>query len=127
MTPQNRNQIAIKLIMLCALVLSAFAHRAMPVQNNLAEIDMRAYAAQFTLPDGTLPVLCLQGQSNSPQRSVPCDFCLIASNTLLGEPQLDLATTVQMVSLIALLPHKGENTQQQLYRLYAPLRAPPLA
>lgn len=74
----------VRLACAMALVFVAFAHppaEASPV----ADVDLAAYV----LPDGTMPDLCvtMAGEEGDAARLVtPCEFCRIASATVLPVP-----------------------------------------
>ena len=69
--------------------LAAFAHTAVPLKVSTPEgFDERAYAAQFTLPDGSLPIICDKsgnGGTHHPS-TMPCEFCSLADNAALYAP-----------------------------------------
>jgi len=67
--------LGVRLALVLALVMAAFAHRtAAPTQTGMSALEM----AQYVLPDGTLPVLCLPGQDGGVSGNF-CEFCLIAA------------------------------------------------
>jgi hypothetical protein len=71
---RNRRAIAVRLALIAALVMAAFAHRpAAPTPTGVSALEM----AQYVLPDGSLPVLCLPGEDGGISGSL-CEFCLIA-------------------------------------------------
>ena len=74
--------------MLCALslLLVAFAHR--PLALEMAPAYSAADVASFTLPDGTLPDLCLTGDEDGTHHSDAnhCDACRIVSSVDLPSP-----------------------------------------
>ncbi|MEM9575333.1 MAG: hypothetical protein AAF870_08905 [Pseudomonadota bacterium] len=85
----NFASLAARAVLLVSLVLASFAHtvHAHPV-NTPVGFDQRAYAAQFTLPDGTLPIICDKtgnGGTHHPS-TIPCEFCSLADNTVLLSP-----------------------------------------
>lgn len=81
--------LAARIVLLASLVLAAFAHTTHTHEiTTPAGFDQRAYAAQFTLPDGTLPIICDKtgnGGRHHPT-AVPCEFCSLADNTALISP-----------------------------------------
>ena len=82
--------LAFRMVLLGALVLAAFAHQVHPHSGNTpVGIDSRAYAAQYTLPDGTLPVLCEKsGHSGThPMGAMPCEFCSLVEKASLCTPE----------------------------------------
>lgn len=80
---RNIIQTMARAMLLVSLVLSAFAHTAAPLHAATPDgYDARAYAAQFTLPDGTLSILCDRNGGSSPHHpgAMPCEFCSLADN-----------------------------------------------
>jgi hypothetical protein len=77
----------LRLMVIVALALTAFAHRAAPASAAPAT-DFLAYA----LPDGTLPVLCLteavdeDGKGGHHKGSAACEFCRIAGSIAAAVP-----------------------------------------
>lgn len=82
-------KLAARAVLLVSLVLAAFAHTALPLQiATPAGFDERAYAAQYTLPDGTLPIICDRsgrGGTHHPS-AMPCEFCSLADSAALIPP-----------------------------------------
>lgn len=80
-------KVILRLLVVVALALTAFAHRAAP-DNAPPATDFLAYV----LPDGTLPVLCLTetGDEDSKgghhQGSAACEFCRIAGSIAVAVP-----------------------------------------
>lgn len=78
--------LAVRCVVMAALVMAAFAHRgamAVPVPAELAA---------YVLPDGSLPDICLTGDTNDTghdHASVACEFCLIAGSAGLPAPVAD--------------------------------------
>lgn len=69
---------AMRLALIVALVAAAFAHRpAGPAPSGMSAFQL----AQYTLPDGTLPVFCLPGEDRAASGAV-CEFCLIAGGAM---------------------------------------------
>lgn len=76
-------------VLTLSLVVSAFAHRAMPMSDagsnpalELAGIDLEA----FRLPDGSLPSFCFHtGDGSSAPLIDNCDFCTLAHGVDIPE------------------------------------------
>ena len=110
-TSAGRGLVLVRLLVAIALALTAFAHRAAPV-NAAPAADFLAYV----LPDGTLPVLCLteSGDENSDHHkgSAACEFCRIAGAIAFAVPPalhgapIDAAKRVSPVALAGLV--RGE-------------------
>jgi hypothetical protein len=77
----------VRIVCALALLMVAFAHKPLGVSDRLA-----AYAgvdvAQYILPDGTLPDLCLSGGDHGGHhaKSNDCEACRIASSADLPLP-----------------------------------------
>ncbi|TDH38752.1 hypothetical protein E2A64_06565 [Pseudohoeflea suaedae] len=101
----------VRLMVVVALALTAFAHRAAPV-NAAPATNFLAYA----LPDGSLPVICLTGTGEKDgdhhQGNAACEFCRIAGAIAIAVPPalhgapIDAAKRVSPVTLASLL--RGE-------------------
>ena len=82
-------KLAARVVLLASLVLAAFAHTALPLHVTTPDgFDERAYAAQYTLPDGTLPVICDRtgrGGTHHPT-AMPCEFCSLADSAAFLPP-----------------------------------------
>lgn len=107
----GRGLVLVRLLIILALALTAFAHRAAP-DNAPPATDFLAYA----LPDGTLPVLCLtesgDADSDHHKGSAACEFCRIAGAIAVAVPPalhsapIDAAKRVSPVALAGLV--RGE-------------------
>lgn len=105
-----------------ALVFAAFAHR--PVQPDFPD-DFGI--AAYTLPDGTIPVICLTGPDGKPNGNAGgsrCEFCRIASATALPEPPVEFAPCAIEVTLTFNPPIIAAPTRQ-VFSGNAPVRGPP--
>ena len=81
----------------------------------------------MTLPDGTLPELCLpvDGQAGKGQfRAAPCDACVISASVLLPTPSDITGRRLPAASAVQLLP-RVEAFYRQLFPPNAAPRAPP--
>lgn len=109
---------------LCAVALLSvgFAHRpASAFEPTALEL------AQYVLPDGTLPDLCLGGMVDGKTTHVvpgKCEACRIGSNLLMPEPA-DLAGAVFAFRHVAALPLVEEALHSRRDRPGSPPRAPP--
>ena len=81
--------LATRLLAAIALLFAVFAHQA-PAARALDPVTV----TELTLPDGTIADICFgsdgvadQGHSVPHEKQVPfCDYCRLASTTLLPEP-----------------------------------------
>lgn len=81
-------RLLINLVLSLALVMTAFAHRAVGLPN--VPFDVAAYV----LPDGSLPALCESSDENGSKpksHSHPCEFCRIAGSAGLAMPIATIA------------------------------------
>lgn len=119
--------VAIWLRILCAvaLVCIGFAHR-IPMANAAPSAQE---LAAYSLPDGSLPVLCItQDDSSSGKQSTisdkSCDACRLNASTDLPTPAvLDIPSLKPMRQ--AILPVRFEAFTRQLFPPNAAPRAPP--
>ncbi|PZU83838.1 MAG: hypothetical protein DI528_16110 [Shinella sp.] len=114
---------------LCALALFAvgFAHQ---VPAGIAPALSASEIAALTLPDGTLPELCLPGQDQDGKTGhkmgmTGCEACIIAASTLLPVP-VDITGRTISVTLEIIVPERAEALHRQLFPPNAAPRAPPL-
>jgi hypothetical protein len=72
----------LRVLLLAAVVMSAFAHR--PAVSAPTPLEL----AQYVLPDGTFPDLCLNEDGGAPSHAdhAFCDFCLIAGSSHPAQP-----------------------------------------
>lgn len=110
-----------------ALGMSAFAHRAMPVDDEVfasasaapAGIDLSAYR----LPDGTLPSFCITPESGEHGSGTSCEFCTLAAGTALPDLQ-PLPSPAQAESCKQHLPLSAQISTPFMERAHS-VRAPP--
>lgn len=120
--------VAARLVLVLALVFASFAHTAY-AQNNIAPagFDERAYAAQFTLPDGTLPILCNKNGNGDTHHAsaMPCEFCSLSDNTdftpINASPQKILYRANWCVNFTS----QGDLVAGAIHGLHGASRAPP--
>lgn len=80
--------------MICTLafLLLGFAHKPLVLETPIDEVGQ---SELYLLPDGTVPILCLQGHQNeghpTHQRKVFCEACRLAGGSALPEPSRVLA------------------------------------
>jgi hypothetical protein len=95
--PQRLN-IFVRAMIVVALTMIGFAHK--PVA---AELPASIQYAAYTLPDGTLPILCvtvtgdedISGQPKGAAHSYGCDACRLAASVLVPEPPSIVAHAVE--------------------------------
>lgn len=117
-----------RIVLLLSLILAAFAHTVPSQQiKTPIGIDHRAYAAQFTLPDGTLPIICERigdGGTHHPY-AMPCEFCTLADNAVFlpafsNKFALDCGSGLEDLQLARPL-----TLTKNLHGLHGASRAPP--
>jgi hypothetical protein len=109
-----------------ALLFVGFAHQA-PAFANGAFIP--AEFAEYILPDGTLPVLCIADKAEGAQKHDKahlngCEACRISAATLLPAPA-DHGSERLRIQTAALAPYKVEAFHRQLFPPNTGPRAPP--
>ena len=107
-------------IVMIALVMTGFAHRAMPLD---ADGSLPA-EARYVLPDGTVLDVCINGDdSDHADHGGACEFCRIASasHALDGLPVL---ATIRLKP-VRTVPHKDKAVPVRLGSASNPARAPP--
>lgn len=106
-------------LVMIALIMAGFAHRAMPVD---AERDLPA-EARYVLPDGTVLDVCINGDSDHADHGGACEFCRIASasHSLDGLPVLE---PIRFNPITTMLRH-DEAVPVLLTSYGNPVRAPP--
>ena len=109
-------------IVMIALVMTGFAHRAMPLD---ADGSLPA-EARYVLPDGTVLDVCINGEdSDHADHGGACEFCRIASasHSLDGLPVLQ---SIRLKPITTVLRH-DEAVPVLLTGYGNPARAPPYA
>lgn len=118
----------IRVIVALLLVLVGLSHQP-PLGVGHAQAGL---TATYTLPDGTVPDLCLAGDhgddAGDPQHHTAvrtCEACLIAAAILLPKPA-DLAGRPMVALRVIGVPERGDAADRRLLRPNAAPRAPPL-
>jgi hypothetical protein len=114
----SRFSALVRVACVLALILVAFAHR--PAAFAAEPFD----AAAYTLPDGTIPDLCVPGNSGEGDvHATGCEFCRLAATVILPEPRSEfwhlLATGERIAPLAAAFP------APLLAAFLYPVRGPP--
>jgi hypothetical protein len=110
-----------------ALVLLGLAHRPpVPAVGSMTPAEV----ALLTLPDGTVPELCLpgleqDGKSKSHTMASDCEACRISAAVALPAPS-DLVGIRMPVAVAAVLPQPAEAHYRQLFPPNSAPRAPPV-
>ncbi|MBY5529328.1 hypothetical protein [Rhizobium leguminosarum] len=121
------DQLAVRIICALALLFVGFAHQVPAfAKDSLSP----AALAQYVLPDGTLPTLCITVVDNNGKEHGkvghlnPCEACRISASVLLPQPAD--ATGVRMSFGVTIdLPRRVEILHRQLYPPNTGPRAPP--
>lgn len=113
--------------MLCALALVfvAFAHQ--PVSAASAQPDLSAY----TLPDGTLPVLCLTDSGDTDHHKSAwhgngCEACRLSASVILPVPPAASDQKIEPLQSLA-IKREAALIARHAYPPSAPPQAPPFA
>lgn len=114
---------------LCAVALLSvgFAHR--PAVSSAAELTL-VELAQYSLPDGSLPILCVtektpDGKGHSKAYMPGCEACRISAAVLLPTPPTDIHEHLAFVREDVLVV-RSEAFGRQLYPPNSGPRAPPV-
>lgn len=116
---------AIRMFCVVALVMLGLAHR--PAVSFAPQLSPQEIAA-LTLPDGTLPELCLpseDGKSKPHAGTSTCEACRIAATALLPTPSDAVGVRLPLIAAVA-LPQPAEAHYRQLFPPAAHPRAPPV-
>jgi len=114
---------------LCAFALLSVGFAHQPAISSADELTTAALA-QYRLPDGTLPVICVSektadGREHSKAHVPSCEACRISSAALLPAPPMDICEHLAFASQHIPTP-KIEIFHRQLYPPNTGPRAPPL-
>jgi hypothetical protein len=110
----------LRLFVLAAVILSAFAHR--PAVNAPSSYEL----AQYVLPDGTLPDLCATDQDGAPvHEHAFCDFCLIAGASAPAQPAVSALSRPLPLLLAVMMPVKTAPPIAAVELATASKRGPP--
>lgn len=110
---------AVRIILALVLVLVGLSHQPPQAVGQLPAAEV----AQYVLPDGSLPDLCISSdEGENPHRLAGsvCDACLISSSTLLPMP----ADRIGRHMGIVLAVFSPVNQHESYRRLFLPNTAP---
>jgi len=115
----------VRILCAVALLLVGFAHRPVVFAAELTPIEL----AQYRLPDGTLPVLCItertpDGKEHSKAYMPGCEACRISAAAVLPTPPMDICEHLAVVQEDIIVA-KDEAFRRQLYPPNNGPRAPP--
>lgn len=116
---------ATRLLCVVALVLLGLAHR--PAVSPAPQLSPQEIAA-LTLPDGTLPELCLpseDGKGKAHAMSSDCEACRISAAALLPAPGDATGIRLPLTASVT-LPQPAEAHYRQLFPPDSHPRAPPV-
>ena len=112
----------LRIMCVVALTLVAFAHRPVALPET-SGFDLAAY----TLPDGSVPVLCITDDgdgSSGHAGSGSCEFCRIATSIVLPAPSGDFVACGEKLKLVFAVPRETVLPARTLTRSQ-PARGPP--
>ena len=112
----------LRILCAVALLFVGFAHQP-AVASGPSALEL----AQYVLPDGTIPDLCLDGMVDGKTRHAApgkCEACRIGGAMLMPEPA-DLDGSILAFRRVAALPLVAEALHSRRERPGAPPRAPP--
>ena len=120
----NNWRMAVRMLCALALVFVAFAHQ--PVSAAPALDDLSAY----TLPDGSLPVLCLTDTGNKKDHhktawhGTGCEACRLVSSVILPVPATVASSKIEPLQSLA-IKREAALIARHAYPPSAPPQAPP--
>lgn len=122
-TLSRTGQWLVRILCAVALLSVGFAHQ--PAVANTAE-PTEFELAQYRLPDGTLPVLCITERTPDGKAYLPgCEACRIAAAALLPLPPTDILAHLGFITPDVPAP-TSEAFHRQLYPPNTGPRAPPI-
>jgi len=85
---QSQLRIWLRLWCAIAILLIGFGHKP-PILSE--RVDRAAQSAEYVLPDGSLPILCIslhddEGTSHPVSFGVACEICRLSSSIILPQP-----------------------------------------
>ena len=127
-TLSGTTQWLLRILCAFALLSVGFAHQ--PAVSSADELTPTALA-QYRLPDGSLPVLCVSektadGKEHGKAHVPNCEACRISAAALLPLPPTDICEHLAFASQDDLPAPKTEAFHRQLYPPNTGPRAPPL-
>lgn len=120
---RSKAQLMVRILCVTALMLAGVSHKLASF-GPVPDADLANYA----LPDGTLPVLCLSGQASDPDNNTglleTCEFCRIAAAVILPDNP-SVPTRIEFATRVfAHLPRRVE-LRVAIHDTPAIPRAPP--
>lgn len=110
-----------RVLLVAAVVLSAFAHRA--AINGPTPFEL----AQYALPDGSIPDICNSGSGDgSGHVHAICDFCLIAGSAAPAQPGAPVLASPLPIVLAVALPPRAAPPVTPVELATASKRGPPV-
>jgi hypothetical protein len=118
-------RLLVRILCAVALLSVGFAHRPAVSAAELTPVEL----AQYRLPDGTLPVLCVtertpDGKEHSKAYMPGCEACRISAAALLPTPPMDICEHLALVREDIVVT-RDEAFRRQLYPPNSGPRAPP--
>lgn len=115
----------VRIICAIALLCVGFAHKTPVIESAIPPVELAAY----TLPDGTIPVLCLPSQDDSGKhhghdRGPVCEACRITASIVLPAPADSIGQAIVVGAEIK-RPIRHEAFHRQLFPPNASPRGPP--
>ncbi len=122
---RNDWRLAVRMLCALALVFVAFAHQPLSA-SPAKDIDLAAY----TLPDGSVPVLCLDNEVDhdshkSAWHGNGCEACRLSASIILPVPPMAYGQKIEQVQSLA-IKREAVRIARSLFPPSAPPHAPPL-
>ncbi|ACM40214.1 MULTISPECIES: hypothetical protein [Rhizobium/Agrobacterium group] len=115
----------VRIICAIALLCVGFSHKTPVIESVIPLSEV----ASYTLPDGTLPVLCLptqddNGKHHSHDLGTGCEACRITASIVLPTPADSIGQAIVVATEIH-IPIRREAFYRQLFPPNASPRGPP--
>ncbi|MDZ7874047.1 MAG: hypothetical protein U5N27_13435 [Rhizobium sp.] len=115
----------VRIICAIALLCVGFAHKTPVIESAIPLSEL----ASYTLPDGTIPILCLpsqddSGKHHSNDRGTGCEACRLSASIILPAPADSIGQAIVVGAEIQ-LPVRHEAFYRQLFPPNASPRGPP--
>ena len=118
---------ALRILCAVALLCVGFAHKPPVIGSATPPGIPASEIAQYTLPDGTVPTLCLPTSGDdSHDHGSGCEACRLTASIMLPPPPVTAGERIAM-PIDAFVPVRDEAFHRQLFPPNAAPRAPPVS
>lgn len=118
---------ALRILCAVALLCVAFAHKPLVLGNPAPAGIPTSEIALYTLPDGTVPTLCLpNSDDDSHDHGSGCDACRLTAGIAMPPPPETAGERIAM-PMDVIVPTRSEAFYRQIFPPNAAPRAPPVS